>query len=193
MKTRQRTSCLFYKECGLPKRIAFSKDTNLITSNLPFIKGSNEDNIFKTYQWAVNNRNSLAKRPLAEVKKTEYNLNIPDNEIIYHRINSLSLYEERTIRHNIVYSGMRWSNGLLRAGTISAIGNEVKRFCSTRFWPSFHYKQTNNICWKSKIDCVHGAFTTTLKDWVAPIDDNYLFKWFNSKDGKSATISNLLS
>lgn len=47
-----------------------------------------------------------------------------------------------------------------------------------RYWP-----------WKSKIDRVHGAFTTTLKDWVAPIDDSYLFKWFNSKDGKVATIS----
>lgn len=43
--------------------------------------------------------------------------------------------------------------------------------------------------WKSKIDRVHGAFTTTLKDWVAPIDDNYLFKWFNSNNGKSASIS----
>lgn len=49
---------------------------------------------------------------------------------------------------------------------------------NSRYWP-----------WKSKIDRVHGAFTTTLKDWVAPIDDNYLFKWFNSKDGKAATIS----
>ena len=47
-----------------------------------------------------------------------------------------------------------------------------------RYWP-----------WKSKIDRVHGAFTTTLKDWVAPIDDSYLFKWFDSKDGKAATIS----
>ena len=43
--------------------------------------------------------------------------------------------------------------------------------------------------WKSKIDRVHGAFTTTLKDWVAPIDDSYLYEWFNSKDGKAATIS----
>ena len=43
--------------------------------------------------------------------------------------------------------------------------------------------------WKSKIDRVHGAFTTTLKDWVAPIDDNYLFKWFNSKDGEAASVS----
>lgn len=47
-----------------------------------------------------------------------------------------------------------------------------------RYWP-----------WKSKIDRVHGAYVTTLKDWVAPIDDSYLFQWFNSKDGKAATIS----
>ena len=47
-----------------------------------------------------------------------------------------------------------------------------------RYWP-----------WKSKIDRVHGAFTTTLKDWVAPIDDSYLFQWFEPKDGKAATLS----
>lgn len=47
-----------------------------------------------------------------------------------------------------------------------------------RYWP-----------WKSKIDRVHGAFITTLKDWVAPIDDNYLFKWFTPKQGKSSSIS----
>lgn len=47
-----------------------------------------------------------------------------------------------------------------------------------RYWP-----------WKSKIDRVHGAFTTTLKDWVAPIDDSYLFQWFQPKDGKAATVS----
>lgn len=47
-----------------------------------------------------------------------------------------------------------------------------------RYWP-----------WKSKIDRVHGAFITTLKDWVAPIDDNYLYKWFTPKNGKSSPIS----
>jgi hypothetical protein len=32
--------------------------------------------------------------------------------------------------------------------------------------------------WKTKIDCIHGAFTTTLKDWVAPIDDSFLYSLF---------------
>lgn len=49
---------------------------------------------------------------------------------------------------------------------------------SPRYWP-----------WKSKIDRVHGAFTTTLRNWVTPIDDNYLYKWFNSKNGKAASVS----
>nr|DAN07115.1 MAG TPA: Major capsid protein [Microviridae sp.] len=47
-----------------------------------------------------------------------------------------------------------------------------------RYWP-----------WKSKIDRVHGSFTTTLKDWVAPIDDNYLYTWFTSKSGEAASVS----
>ena len=47
-----------------------------------------------------------------------------------------------------------------------------------RYWP-----------WKSKIDRIHGAFITTLKDWVAPIDDNYLYKWYTSEAGKEASIS----
>ena len=37
--------------------------------------------------------------------------------------------------------------------------------------------------WKTKIDRVHGAFTTTLKDWVAPIDDLYLSSSVSSSLG----------
>nr|DAH62815.1 MAG TPA: Major capsid protein [Microviridae sp.] len=32
--------------------------------------------------------------------------------------------------------------------------------------------------WKTKIDRIHGAFTSTLKDWVAPIDDSFLYSLF---------------
>lgn len=32
--------------------------------------------------------------------------------------------------------------------------------------------------WKTKIDRIHGAFTTTLKDWVAPVDDSFLYSIF---------------
>lgn len=33
--------------------------------------------------------------------------------------------------------------------------------------------------WKTNIDRIHGAFTTTLKDWVAPVDDSYLYNWLS--------------
>lgn len=36
--------------------------------------------------------------------------------------------------------------------------------------------------WKTNIDRIHGAFTTSLKDWVAPIDDSFLFSWFGNLD-----------
>ena len=39
--------------------------------------------------------------------------------------------------------------------------------------------------WKSNIDRIHGAFTTTLQDWVAPIDDSFLYSLFRS-DSSSA-------
>lgn len=47
-----------------------------------------------------------------------------------------------------------------------------------RYWP-----------WKSKIDRVHGSFTTTLKDWVSPVDDNYLYTWFKSNAGTSSAVT----
>lgn len=42
--------------------------------------------------------------------------------------------------------------------------------------------------WKTNIDRIHGAFTTTLKDWVAPIDDSYLYNWFSDNAAGSGTV-----
>lgn len=38
--------------------------------------------------------------------------------------------------------------------------------------------------WKTKIDRVHGAFTTSLLDWVAPIDDDYLYKYITIENNE---------
>lgn len=42
--------------------------------------------------------------------------------------------------------------------------------------------------WKTNIDRVHGAFTTTLKDWVAPVDDSYLYNWFSDNATGSGSV-----
>jgi hypothetical protein len=115
-------------KCGLPKEIAFSKNPDLIYSKYPFQKGSEEYNIFFTYQFAIGQRYDLQNTPLRPLDKDLYNLNISDNEIIYNVIFLTTLYEEKTIRYDVTYSGLRWSSGLLRAGTISAIGNAIKDF-----------------------------------------------------------------
>ena len=42
--------------------------------------------------------------------------------------------------------------------------------------------------WKTNIDRIHGAFTTTLKDWVAPIDDSFLYNWFSDNSTGSGSV-----
>ena len=39
--------------------------------------------------------------------------------------------------------------------------------------------------WKSNIDRIHGAFTTTLQDWVAPVDDSFLYSVFGTPSSGS--------
>jgi hypothetical protein len=39
--------------------------------------------------------------------------------------------------------------------------------------------------WKSNIDRIHGAFTTTLQDWVAPVDDSFLYSTFDTTPANS--------
>lgn len=43
--------------------------------------------------------------------------------------------------------------------------------------------------WKTKIDRIHGAFTTTLKDWVSPIDDSFLHSLFGSSSSAKKGIT----
>lgn len=120
-----------YVKCGMDKDIAYSKNSDLIKQNIPFDEDDNENNpynIFRAYQWAVSNRLSYKKWELIPINAERYGLNLQNNETIYHRINSVTLYQEKTTRYNVAYTGVRWQSGLLRAGTITAIGNEIKSF-----------------------------------------------------------------
>lgn len=115
-------------KCGVPKEVAFSGNSEEIEKYYPFSKGSFNRDIFNTYALVISNRNSLQKYPLQTLNSSEYGLNLPNDEILYQCIVGSVLYEEKTIKRNIAYSGMRWNNGLLRAGTLSVISNEKKNF-----------------------------------------------------------------
>jgi hypothetical protein len=115
-------------QLGVPKEIAYSKDPDLIFKHQPLMKGSDSYYEFLTYSLAITNRYSLKSDPLRIIDPSEYNLNVHDNEIVYHRINNTSIFEERITRRHIAYSGLRWSNGLLRAGTLTLTSDDIYKF-----------------------------------------------------------------
>lgn len=120
-----------YVECGIPKEIAYSKNSDAIKQVFPFDKNETQHDgyfTFIAYQWAISERHRFRYEKLSVVDAERYGLNLYDNEVIYHRINIVTLLQEKTVRYNITYSGVRWQSGMLRAGTMSMIGSEITRF-----------------------------------------------------------------
>lgn len=48
------------------------------------------------------------------------------------------------------------------------------------------------ISWKTSIDVVRGAFTDTLKSWVAPVDISYMLSFFKNNNDSSLVDEKLL-
>jgi hypothetical protein len=48
------------------------------------------------------------------------------------------------------------------------------------------------ISWKTSIDVVRGAFTDTLKSWVAPVDISYMLSFFKNNNDSSTVDEKLL-
>ncbi|MGN0234043.1 MAG: DNA translocase FtsK [Bacteroidaceae bacterium] len=117
-----------YEKCGMPHEIACSHDSNKIKEHIPFEKGSDGYNVFQTYALAVNNRDMLKNSPLMEHPNDVLNLNLHNNEKIYHVIYGVVLHQEKTTVANIVYSGVKWTSGPLRTGTLNVIANESTHF-----------------------------------------------------------------
>ena len=117
-----------YEECGMPHSIVYSKDANLIQSNVPFVKGSDGDNVFKTYAYSIDKRHSLAYLPLVEHSNDGFRLNLQKDEKIYHVIYHVVLHEQKRTVTNISYSGVRWQSGLLRAGSLAVMASEITHF-----------------------------------------------------------------
>lgn len=117
-----------YEECGIPHEIVYSRNSALIDEHIPFEVGTDADNVFKTYAYAVNKRDMLKNSPLAEHPNDILNLNLHANEKIYHVIYGVVLYQEKTTVTNIAYSGVKWTSGPLRSGTLNVISNEYTHF-----------------------------------------------------------------
>lgn len=97
-------------------------------NEIPFPNESNEYDKFTSIVMAISERYQLLNKPLNKLDPDEYNLNLNENETLYHRINLTVLSEEQTIRRDVAYAGARLSKGMLRAGTLSYVSNDVKDF-----------------------------------------------------------------
>lgn len=120
-----------YVECGMPKEIAYSKDINAIKQAFPFNKEETKHDgydVFTSYQWAIAERYNLQHDKLQTIDAAQYGLHLQKEEFVYHRINCVTLHQEKTTRYNITYSGVRWQSGIMRAGNMSVIGSEITRF-----------------------------------------------------------------
>ena len=117
-----------YEECGISHDIAYSRNSSLIDEHTPFEVGTEADNVFKTYAYAVNKRDMLKNNPLMEHPNDVLNLNLHPKEKIYHVIYGVVFYQEKTTVTNVVYSGVKWTSGPLHSGTMSVITNEYTHF-----------------------------------------------------------------
>lgn len=117
-----------YEKCGMPHDVVYSKDAKMIKEHIPFEEGSDGYNVFQTYALAVNKRDMLKNSPLMEHPNDVLNLNLHVKEKIYHVIYGVVLHQEKTTVTNIAYSGVKWTSGPLRAGSLNVIANESTHF-----------------------------------------------------------------
>ena len=101
----------------------------------------------------------------------DYDLSAPDGQLLATSVEDLPIPEFDNIGMESVPSFELFNSPLL------GVSSAPTSFLG--YLPRYYN-------WKTKIDRIHGAFTTSLKDWVAPIDDSYLSSWFKaSADGYS--------
>lgn len=98
----------------------------------------------------------------------DYDLSAPDGQLLSTSVEDLPIPEFDNIGMESVPSFELFNSPLLGVSSAST---------------SFLGYLPRYYNWKTKIDRIHGAFTTSLKDWVAPIDDSYLSSWFKASAG----------
>ena len=119
-----------YAAAGFPSREKLPAD---IREKLPtdIIAGDKESQSYDdatSYYLALNNRYALRHFPLIPIDASIYNLSLQNGEVLYARFNNVVLNEEKIVNTGYVYSGMRWSNGMLRGGTLNVTSPEIYRF-----------------------------------------------------------------
>lgn len=81
-----------------------------------------------TYWSALRERNDLLYNSIEPIDSSKYNLNLNNNEQLMYRINATEWCEEKTIKTNVSYSGVKWNMGPIRSGSLSFVSSDIKSF-----------------------------------------------------------------
>ncbi|WP_027375648.1 hypothetical protein [Kaistella palustris] len=118
----------FMTHVGVPKEIAYSKDSAKINNYLGFTDEKARD-LYTAYFLEVSKRDSLAndKIWIEEDAFDKHKIILKENEVLFSDFfYSIYYLEEKTVRRNINYSGVRVNYGPLRMGNLSYSANDVK-------------------------------------------------------------------
>jgi len=116
-----------YIRAGVPEEVAYSKDAELISSFVGFESERAKD-LFNTYCFALTDRFELQNRKLEKIEDAfeKHKIVLNKGEILYKSFNGIYCFQEKTIRKNVSYSGMRYGYGPFRAGNLSYSIQDIK-------------------------------------------------------------------
>jgi hypothetical protein len=112
---------------GVPQDVAYSKSSDKMKAYLSF-ENEMSEHLFETYGYEIGTRNRIINGNIPTIDDAfdRYKIVLKDNEILIERFNNIYMFQEKTIRTNVSYSGMRWSNGPFKMGNLSYTSKDVK-------------------------------------------------------------------
>lgn len=113
---------------GIPKDVVYSQDSQLIGNYLLFKDDSYAKSVFNCYSLAISNRYDLKYRALTPINNVSYGVNLHLDENLYHIIYNTTFHQEKIVRRDYTYTGIRYSDGLLRGGSLSLLSNDITSF-----------------------------------------------------------------
>jgi len=118
-----------YVKIGVPADITYSKNSEMITSYLGF-EDEQANDLFNTYCLGLSERYDLQNLKLKTVDDVfeKHKLILHNGEVLFEAFHNIYCLQEKTIRKDVTYGGIRYGNGLFRGGHLSYTTKDIKTF-----------------------------------------------------------------
>jgi hypothetical protein len=159
----------FLVKLGIPREIASSKNSNLITNYLSFEDEQARD-LFNAYFIGIGRRYDLQSHKLYAIEDAfeKHKVVLNKGEVLYECFSGIYCLQEKTIQKSVSYSGVRYSSGSFRAGHLSYSTNDIKSFVVEDYGNLFLTNKRVLFVGKQK--------NFTLNMTIGNILDYYLYK-----------------